>query len=288
MAIQTFTSGQVLTATQVNNLQANDYNLTVNTSTGNYTLVVGDRGTRRVANSASAIAFTVNASVFSAGDIVEIHNIGAGTLTITAGTATVTSADVLTVAQWQGGTLYFTSASAAIWFPAAKTVSSGGLVLISSTTIGSSVTSVSLTNVFSSTYDNYRILINGGAASTTSDGSFYLGSDNVSGYYNAFIYNGWPSQATAQASTSNVGNSSTTWAYSANGYNLDLTLFGPNLAARTSYVFMSSTMATTGNRWAGGGYLNNATQYTGMTFQTQSGHTLTGGTIRVYGYRNTV
>lgn len=163
-----------------------------------------------------------------------------------------------------------------------------GLVLISSTTIGSGVTSVAVSNVFSSTYTNYKIVVSGGAASATSDGSFYLGGDNVSGYYNAFVYNGWPSTGATGAASSNTGNSSTTFAYSANGYNCDITIFQPNVAARTSWVYMSSTMATTGNRWAGGGFINNATQYTGMTFQTQSGHTLTGGTIRVYGFRDSV
>lgn len=164
--------------------------------------------------------------------------------------------------------------------------STPGLVLISSTTIGSGVTSVAVSNVFSSTYTNYKIIVSGGAASATSDGSFYLGGDNVSGYYNAFVYNGWPSTGATGAASSNTGNSSTTFAYSANGYNCDITIFQPNVAARTSWVYMSSTMATTGNRWAGGGFINNATQYTGMTFQTQSGHTLTGGTIKVYGFRD--
>lgn len=164
--------------------------------------------------------------------------------------------------------------------------STPGLVLISATTIGSGVTSVALSNIFSATYANYKVIISGGAASATSDGSFFLGGDNVSGYYNAFVYNGWPSTGATGAASSNTGNSSTTFAYSANGYNLDLTIFQPQIAARTSWVYMSSTMATTGNRWAGGGFINSATQYTGMTFQTQSGHTLTGGTIRVYGMAN--
>ena len=118
MAIQTFTSGQTLTATQMNNLQANDYNLTTTTQTGNYTLVVGDRGTREIANSASAITFTVPANVFTAGDIVQVHNIGAGVLTLAAGAGmTLTSGDGLRVIQWQGGTIFFTSATAAIFFP---------------------------------------------------------------------------------------------------------------------------------------------------------------------------
>lgn len=93
-------------------------NLTVSTKTANYTLVVGDRNTRVVMNSSSATTITVNTSVFAAGDVVWLHNIGSGTCTVTAGTATVTTSGSLALAQWGGGTLYFTSASAAIFFPA--------------------------------------------------------------------------------------------------------------------------------------------------------------------------
>jgi len=116
MALQTFTSGQVLTAAQQNALQANDYNWTVSNKTASYVLVAADKGTRVVMNSASATTVTVNTSLFSAGDTLYIQNIGAGTCTITAGTATVTTASSLALAQWGGGTLYFTSASAAIFF----------------------------------------------------------------------------------------------------------------------------------------------------------------------------
>ena len=119
MAIQTFTSGQVLTAAQQNALQANDYNWTVSNKTASYTLVAADKGTRIVMSNAGATTITVNTSLFSAGDTLFIQNIGAGTCTVTAGTATVTTAGSLALAQWGGGTLYFTSASAAIFFSGA-------------------------------------------------------------------------------------------------------------------------------------------------------------------------
>jgi len=118
MAKQSFTAGQVLTAQQMNDLQTNDFNQTVSTKTDDYTFVVGDRGTRVVANKASAIAFTVDDSIFSAGDTLGVHNINTGLLTLTAGAGvTLNGADVLTVAQYQGGTIFFTSASSAIFFP---------------------------------------------------------------------------------------------------------------------------------------------------------------------------
>ncbi len=104
MAIQTFTSGQVLTAAQQNALQANDYNQTVSTKTASYTLVAADKGTRIVMNVASANTITVNTSLFSAGDTVVLQNIGAGVSTVTAGTATVSSAGPLAIPQYGSGT----------------------------------------------------------------------------------------------------------------------------------------------------------------------------------------
>lgn len=116
MAKQTFTAGQVLTAAEMNSLQENDYNWTVTTKTASYVLAAGDEGTRIVMNSGSATTITVDDAVFAAGDVVWIHNIGAGTCTVTAGTATVNTAASLDLAQWEGGSLYFTSASSAIFF----------------------------------------------------------------------------------------------------------------------------------------------------------------------------
>ena len=116
MAIQDFTAGQVLTAAQMDSLQANDYNWTVSTKTASYVLVAADKGTRVVMNAAGATTITVNTSIFAAGDTLFIQNINSGTCTITAGTCTVNTAGSLALAQWQGGVLYFTSASTAIFF----------------------------------------------------------------------------------------------------------------------------------------------------------------------------
>jgi hypothetical protein len=136
-----FTAGQVLTAAQLNAISE----LVTNTQTGDYTLAATDAGDRVIANKATAITFTVPNSVFSASQVVHIHNIGAGTLTIAAGAgATVNGADVLTVNQYQGGTLYFTSASSSIWFPTAKTVTSA-VVQVKSTAKTDTFTSTSTT-----------------------------------------------------------------------------------------------------------------------------------------------
>jgi len=166
VALQTFTAGQVLTAAQVTALQANDYNQTVNNYTDSRTLTIADLGDRVVMNKATATTITVNTGIFAAGDTLWIHNIGAGVCTITAGTATVSTSGSLALAQNAGGTLYFTSTGAAIFFPTVAS-SAQGLTLINTTSF-SAVSSFSLNaNTFTSTYDHYRIYLNITTASTT-------------------------------------------------------------------------------------------------------------------------
>ena len=116
MAKQTFTTGQVLTAAQVNSLQSNDFNQTVSVKTASYTLVAADKGTRIEFNTSGSVTCTVNTGLFDAGDTLVIQNRGAGAVTVTAGTATVNTSATLVLAQYDAGTLYFVSASAAIFF----------------------------------------------------------------------------------------------------------------------------------------------------------------------------
>ena len=115
MSKQSYTTGQVLTSAQMTQLQANDYNQTVSAKVASYTLVASDAGTRITMSNASATTITVNTSLFTAGDTLIITNIGAGVCTITAGTATVSTGGSLALAQYDSGTLYFTSTGVSIW-----------------------------------------------------------------------------------------------------------------------------------------------------------------------------
>ena len=117
MAKQTFTTGQVLTAAQMTSLQQTAMlGGDTTAKTTSYTLVAADAGTTVAMSNAGSTTITVNTSLFAAGDIVTIHNRGAGVCTITAGTATVNTSGSLVLAQYQGGVLYFTSTSAALFF----------------------------------------------------------------------------------------------------------------------------------------------------------------------------
>jgi hypothetical protein len=139
-----FVASQILTASELNSIT----NLPSSTKTANYVLTLANMGSRVVMNSASSTTITVNTSIFSAGDIVELSNIGAGVCTVTAGTATVSSAGPLAIPQYGGGSLIFTSASAAIYFPSAVTAASSAVVQVKSTTLTSTFSGTATLGTF--------------------------------------------------------------------------------------------------------------------------------------------
>jgi hypothetical protein len=133
---QTFSSGQTLLASEMNTLQANDYNWTVSEKSTDYQLAAADKGTRVVMNAGTATTITVPNSTFDAGDTVWLHSIGSGTVSVAAGTGiTLNTAASTALAQWEGGSLYFTSSSSAIFFRGGGGVSYGAATGGSSSSI---------------------------------------------------------------------------------------------------------------------------------------------------------
>jgi hypothetical protein len=117
MAKQNFTTGQILTANQMLDLQQTAMGGGAATAkTASYVLVAADAGSTVAMNAAGATTITVNTALFAAGDTVFIQNLGAGLCTVTAGTATVSTAGSLILPQYDAGILYFTSASTAIFY----------------------------------------------------------------------------------------------------------------------------------------------------------------------------
>ena len=280
MAITTFVASQILTAAQMNAVQGNDYNQTVSTKTASYTLVAADKGTRIVMNVASANTVTVNTSLFSAGDTLVIQNIGAGVSTVTAGTATVSSAGPLAIPQNGSGLLYFTSAGVSIFYPSAVTTTASALTLITAQTIGTTVSSVTVSSVFSSTYDDYLIRLSPTVGSEPLTLLVTYGS-TVTGYYSASniltFANTDASSATANGSSTGVGR------LTATGCAVAFEVSAPNLASNTITRSIFVSPETGGRSGTIAGFLDNTTQYTAFTLTTTVG-TITGGTIRVYGY----
>jgi len=286
MAIQTFVASTVLTAAQMNALQANDYNQTVSTKTASYTLVAADKGTKIVMNSASATTITVNTSLFAAGDTLTILNIAAGVCTVTAGTATVSTTGSLALAQNGGGTLYFTSAGVSV-FQANGVTASSGLVCVKAETSFSAVSTINVNNVFSATYTNYLVNIVFDN-SATHDINMRL---RVGGVDNSTVQS--YKRQSLEVSSSTVtglrsdGESFLLGAGSTTAPNIiQVNIFQPFVADETpimSYNMRSTSNGVMFSNWA---FHNQAVSYDGFSLLTSSGTTT--GTFSVYGYSKTV
>jgi hypothetical protein len=160
-------------------------------------------------------------------------------------------------------------------------LANSGLVYVTSTTIGSGVSSVTLSSCFNSTYDAYKIVIAGGASSADANLALRLGA-STTGYYSAgalIVF----STAGAFFVCDNNAASWTQGFYStaSNGLTGSADLVNPFLAKWTYFQSMIAGSAVAGQRT---GVHQVATSYSSITI-TPSAGTLTGGTITVYGYR---
>jgi hypothetical protein len=167
------------------------------------------------------------------------------------------------------------------------TPSSGALTLITTNTF-SAQSSVSINNVFSSTYDNYRLLFTFDSASVNQTyNSIRLrasGSDTSTNYktFRNYGYTG----TVASGDLDPVGTDE--WFISDNGTSfngagvVDMTIFSPNRAkysvatVHSAYNWGSYTNATV-SEWQ-----TDSTQFDGFTILVNSG-TITGN-VSIYGY----
>jgi hypothetical protein len=151
-------------------------------------------------------------------------------------------------------------------------------------TIGNAVSSVTVSGAFSSLYDNYRIILTGGSNSSGTALSLTLGA-TATGYNNTGLYVQFGTTAVTGLNVTN----GTAWTNmgrgSANGLNLVCDLFDPFNTRRTGLMQIATDLIASGFFINQSGFLDNATSYTAFTITPVAG-TMTGGTIRVYGYRN--
>ena len=155
-----------------------------------------------------------------------------------------------------------------------------GLWLVKTQTIGTGVSSVTVTGAFSSDYDVYLVTIVGGSASANTALGIQMGA-TTSGYAYSLLYTSYTNTAAA------VGTGSgSSFLYAGGGTTSSLrmacTITAPYLTEQTDFHGSSTNGSFSG---VCAGYLNDTTSYTDFTVVTQ-GVTMTGGTIRVYGYRN--
>jgi hypothetical protein len=162
---------------------------------------------------------------------------------------------------------------------AAPVAAASGLTLVKTQTIGSAVSSVAVSSAFSSTYDNYYVTITGGAASAAIELYLTFGA-TATGYKYGQLVSAYSNTNLADGSSSATAIKA--FRAAADGINIEFNVLSPNLAKITAVRGSSFDNAQFNAPY---GILNNTTAYTAFTMTTGSG-TLTGGTIRVYGYQN--
>lgn len=166
-------------------------------------------------------------------------------------------------------------------------LNNGGLVFISKTS-WTSGTNVTVSNCFSSTYSDYRLVLSNAKHATTSVNivmRFLAGAtEYATNYY-------WARRYMAFAGGGGDVNGSNTTdivvgsvASSTNPGAGTIDVFGPNKSAITSCNFQGIWAITTGEASVGSGFLNNTAQCDGVRFYASSGN-FAGLDVYVYGCR---
>ncbi len=278
-----FVSGAVLTAAQLNAITE----LPVNDKTASYTLTAGDAGERVIMNSASATTITVNTNLFTAGQVIYITNKGEEVCTVTAGTATVSSTGSLALAQYASGVLYCISAGVFIFEAYGVTASSGSLALVSASSFTTAATVSMAAGTFTSTYQNYLVMLQITASSTGQ--TISLRVNNAGSPRTSANYYGAKFDVQANATTAATGsNGTTSFNFGALGTTalggFAFSVFSPQVSGtRTSlsYTGMGLNNGISTNACVFGGMqYDTAEANDGLTFLV--GGTITGN-IRVYG-----
>ena len=154
-------------------------------------------------------------------------------------------------------------------------------------TIGSAVSSVTVNGAFSSTYQNYQLVITINAASTNNDVLIQFGSSTTNYDRTRLFISSTPGSGTSVTEQQNQSAGYLGVNFSTYGGDIVADVFRPNDAAPTSVISNGVYRENTGAmqlRYHGTLH-RPATAYTAFTVLSSTG-TISGGTIRVYGYNN--
>ena len=161
-----------------------------------------------------------------------------------------------------------------------------GLWLVKTQTVGTGVATIDVTSAFSSDYQNYRVTYSGGVGSTNANLNMQFGiglTFTATNYFGGLGYLNvgggvWQIAANNGGASFVAGGSRTA------GTNICLEIQQPNIALDTyaQGPYNRLDNGQVGHSWI---LQSSVNQYTSFRLTTSSG-TVTGGTIRVYGYRN--
>ena len=293
MAKQTFTTGQVLTAAQMTSLQQTAMlGGAASAKTASYTLVAADAGTAISMSNASATTITVNTALFAAGDTVQITNLGVGVCTITAGTATVNTSASLALAQYESGTLDFTSTSDAIFIKGAGAAGGGANFTLLNTggTALTGATTITISGI--SNCENFMIVVDNASVSSastqirfrinTDTGSNYRFAGQNLGFTTTYSRNNFEAIKELASDSfiwgfmpDTAGGTITGYAYITGGKNTGIKSFN-SVSAGTDYSSGPHKMVSIGGVYSGSAAI------TSISINSNSGN-FDAGTIYVYG-----
>lgn len=169
---------------------------------------------------------------------------------------------------------------AGLWKIIPSGATNGTVAANGDVTIGSAVSTVTVTNAFNQDFVHYLVTVSGGASSTNLEIRLRLGA-TATNYKYQLIYGAYTNTVLGEGTTT-----ATSFQYIGNGTSSGLYafchLYNPQRATRTQMQapYLGKNAADSGNVT---GVLDNTTQYTDFTLLTDTG-TMTGGTIAVYGY----
>jgi hypothetical protein len=210
----------------------------------------------------------VGIAALVSGDVIEVHS---RTMQNIANTYTQSAADSRFVNRSVGGLNLVIPTGATN-----GTVSANGAV-----TIGNAVSSVTVNGAFSATYDAYKIVVSSGVGSTTANIMLRLGGSTAS-YSHGVSLITYSTAAIGGASEASGAQFAFIGAMNTSYLNVNCDLVNPFLAKQT---YMSASYSGQSQGGNSSGVHQVATSYTDFTLLPSSG-TLTGGTIRIYGYNN--
>ena len=149
-------------------------------------------------------------------------------------------------------------------------------------TVNSSVTSVTVNGVFSADYENYRVVYQGVSTSATNALELTFGGSTGSTYNDGGFYlaiGGAAITVESQASRANIRIGIVSASQSISGW---FDIYAPNVSGQT--WVNGGSMAASYYNWRQGVDTNTAA-HTSFKLAAASG-TMSGGKIRVYGYRD--
>jgi hypothetical protein len=163
-----------------------------------------------------------------------------------------------------------------------QSVGGGSFVLVSSGSV-SAASAITLDSIFTSTYRNYKMFINGTCSADDADITFRFragGATNSANSYSRKVTSAGPSTVTTSTATGQTSFTS----FLATGQTQivnETVIFAPQVAIATGIQYISGAVSTNSYQYWGSGVFTNTTQFDGFVVTPVSG-TIT-AQYRIYG-----